>query len=195
MFLCVTNRCYERFEKKTFGKWEVIEFSYYNKNKKRNIWLCRCECGNEKKIREDTLTGGASKSCGCVNRHCNINNRRWKGFGEISATFWNKVRRGAERRKIEFSLKIEDMWDLFLEQKKKCALSDVELSFSKRIKDYDGNASIDRIDSSKGYIKGNVQWVDKKVNFMKITLSQENFIAICKLVAIKNNPLPIKEGG
>ncbi len=30
------------------------------------IWLCRCECGQIKKIRQDTLTSGKAESCGCI---------------------------------------------------------------------------------------------------------------------------------
>jgi hypothetical protein len=44
-------------------------------------------------------------------------------------------------------------------------------------------ASIDRIDSSKGYIEGNIQWVHKDINFMKRTYSQEYFVQMCKLVS------------
>ena len=47
-------------------------------------------------------------------------------------------------------------------------------------------ASLDRIDSSKGYIEGNVQWVHKRVNLMKGNMSTENFIEWCNLV-VKNN--------
>ena len=43
-------------------------------------------------------------------------------------------------------------------------------------------ASLDRIDSSKGYIKGNVQWVHKEFNKMKLDLLDKEFIDICKLV-------------
>lgn len=46
--------------------------------------------------------------------------------------------------------------------------------------------SLDRIDSTKGYIEGNVQWVHKSVNIMKSTLTQEQFINFCKLVAENN---------
>ena len=41
---------------------------------------------------------------------------------------------------------------------------------------------IDRIDSSKGYVKGNVQWVHKNVNLMKGKFDQEYFIEMCKKI-------------
>ena len=46
-------------------------------------------------------------------------------------------------------------------------------------------ASIDRIDSSIGYVIGNVQWVHKQVNFMKGTMEQKEFIKFCKLISSK----------
>ena len=46
-----------------------------------------------------------------------------------------------------------------------------------------GTASLDRIDSSKGYVKGNVQWVHKDINKMKTDFEQSIFIKLCKSVA------------
>jgi hypothetical protein len=48
-------------------------------------------------------------------------------------------------------------------------------------------ASLDRIDSSKGYVEGNVQWVHKRINIMKNDLSDSEFIEWCRVVS-KNNP-------
>jgi hypothetical protein len=42
--------------------------------------------------------------------------------------------------------------------------------------------SVDRIDSLRGYVEGNVQWVHKKINIMKNVYSQEEFIILCKQV-------------
>lgn len=54
---------------KTFGKLTVIE-RYYGNNIKntRNkvVWLCKCECGNEKAVIVDDLKSGKVKSCGCL---------------------------------------------------------------------------------------------------------------------------------
>jgi hypothetical protein len=40
-------------------------------------------------------------------------------------------------------------------------------------------ASIDRIDSSKGYIEGNIVWVHKDVNIMKNVFTKEHFLMLC----------------
>jgi hypothetical protein len=50
---------------------------------------------------------------------------------------------------------------------------------------------LDRIDSSKGYIVGNVQWVHKHVNVMKNIFSQEMFIFICNQVSKNNDEVNI----
>lgn len=51
-----------------FGKLTVIDMAddYVDKNGKRYTkWLCRCECGNIKGIRANSLIGGDTISCGC----------------------------------------------------------------------------------------------------------------------------------
>lgn len=45
--------------------------------------------------------------------------------------------------------------------------------------------SIDRIDSSEGYLKGNVQLLHKDVNMAKQQYSQDYFVEMCKAVADK----------
>jgi hypothetical protein len=74
----------------------------------------------------------------------------------------------------------EYLWELFLKQNRVCSLSGLPLRFVNAKQD--GNASLDRIDSNKGYIVGNVQWVDKNINAMKSDLSEDDFIRFCSFV-------------
>lgn len=46
----------------------------------------------------------------------------------------------------------------------------------------DNDLSLDRIDSSLGYIPGNVQWVCKQINISKHILSTKEFIGMCRKV-------------
>ena len=39
------------------------------------------------------------------------------------------------------------------------------------------------MNSIKGYIEGNIQWVHKDINMTKQSLSSEEFIQLCKDVA------------
>lgn len=62
----------------------------------------------------------------------------------------------------------------------KCALTGAPLVVGE-------NASVDRIDSSRGYELGNIQWVTKEVNRMKIDFDQKLFIELCRKVAEYND--------
>ena len=44
-------------------------------------------------------------------------------------------------------------------------------------------ASLDRIDSNKGYIKGNVQFISTAINYMKNNMSNEDTVKLCKIIA------------
>lgn len=77
------------------------------------------------------------------------------------------------------------MDEVFQKQNKKCAYTNIDLFFETSGKK--GNASLDRINSSLGYTKENVQWVHKKVNIIKWDLSHEEFINFCKTVTENYN--------
>ena len=88
-------------------------------------------------------------------------------------------------RGIKFDITIEDIWDLFLKQERKCAFTGQELSMGRETRKdpIERTASLDRKDSSKPYTMDNVQWVHKDINMMKRSLSDERFVQLCKTVA------------
>ena len=150
----------------------------------QSIWKCLCDCGNYKDIRGYHLKGEKIRSCGCLKRE--TVNIKWSGAGEIARWVWNRYRISANRRKLDFGLTAEDMWKLVIGQNKKCSLTDELLTFvSDQRYQKDSNASLDRIDSSKGYVNGNVQWVTKNANIAKQKMSQQEFIDVCRLVVKK----------
>lgn len=95
-----------------------------------------------------------------------------------------KHRQDAKKRNIEFSVSNEYLLCLYFEQCGRCNFSGINIDFSVRGKRYERTASIDRIDSSKGYIEGNVHWVHKVVNMMKQKLSSEEFIDWCHRISL-----------
>lgn len=66
-----------------------------------------------------------------------------------------------------------------------CALTGWCIDFPQVGHPHKVNASIDRIDSQFGYIKGNVQLVHKMVNMCKQQYEQEDFVRMCEAVANK----------
>jgi len=156
-------------------------------------WVCTCECGNEYVTSGYYLRQGRKRSCGCRNgRLRGKDNPKWSGHEDISGSFWNSIRSGAKQRKLKLEITIQDAWKLFLEQDGKCALTGLEIvlcasDIERREKEIEQTASLDRIDSTLGYIHGNVQWVHKDVNKIKQNLTQARFIELCRLIAEHNN--------
>ena len=172
-----------------FGKLLVIE--EVEERKSGGIrYKCLCDCGSTHEAFATHLRRGLITHCGC-SRIKGAKHHQWSGVGEISGEFWwSHVVRSAngsksnnrERKPKELTLTIQEAWDLFLNQNRKCALSGIELIFPSKWKDKSWTASLDRIDSSKGYILGNVQWVHKDVNIMKNKFNQDYFTETCKLI-------------
>lgn len=77
------------------------------------------------------------------------------------------------------------LWILYLKQSGLCALSGHPLCMDRQYSAGNNRqtASLDRKDSSKGYVEGNVQWVHKQINQMKSDMTQMEFIAWAKKVA------------
>jgi hypothetical protein len=94
------------------------------------------------------------------------------------------MKTGAKNRGHVFEVTIEYLWELFVAQGGLCALTGACLALTKKtLRPGDSVASLDRINSSVGYVPGNVQWVHPTINFMKHAMPQEQFIEWCVRVA------------
>lgn len=157
-----------------FGKLTVIRISNKVSKDKNILWECSCECGKKITTKGTSLRRKGTQSCG----KCDI-------YEGIVGEFWSSLITNAKKRNLEYNLTKKFLLDLFIQQNKRCALSGIKLTIAKGSKNWRKrtNASLDRIDSSKGYIIDNVQWVHKKVNFMKQSLSDIIFINMCKKIA------------
>jgi len=101
----------------------------------------------------------------------------------LSLTYFNGIKNRATRSNKEFDVTIEYLFDLFEKQHGKCALSGLDIAFARSIRSKEKTASLDRIDSTKGYIEGNVQWVHLDVNKMKMDLEQSRFLELCNIIS------------
>lgn len=151
----------------------------------------RCECllcGSIKTMKRNKF--GYTKSCGCLKLLRGEKNHRFTGYKEIHGAKWKTYIRNAKKRNIIFDITIEYAWDIFEKQNKKCSLSGVDLTFWKSAHIRQATASLDRIDNTKGYIKGNIHWVHKKINQIKMDMNTEDFKEWCaKVVETTKNPL------
>lgn len=164
-----------------FGSLKVIRRASI-KDRKNSWWICECLlCGSIKNYRKVELYP-ERKSCGCNRSSSGNKALDFKGCGEISKSHFTKIKDNAIRKKIEFNITIEEMWDLFIKQNKKCCLSGQDIHFGVSCRSRTKTASLDRIDSRKGYIKENIQWVHKDINYIKYNNSDRELYEICKKV-------------
>lgn len=152
-------------------------------NERGNVlWLCRCDCGGIRISIGVNLKLGKTVSCGCGRR--GTNSSHFSGYKDIGSHYWGHIKNNAKIRNIPFSISMEEVWELYEKQNKKCALSGLNIFINPSSKNYiHQTASLDRIDNTKGYVIENLQWLHKDVNKMKNVHSESYFIELCKLIA------------
>lgn len=117
-------------------------------------------------------------------------NHQFNGAGSIRGSYYSELKRGAIKRGLEFTLSVDELWEIFQKQKGICVLTGLPISFGRIYFRNETSASPDRIDNSIGYVTGNVRWVLKDINMIRGSYDSEYFIKLCNLVA-KQNPRDI----
>ena len=97
-------------------------------------------------------------------------------------------RNKAKSRGLKWEVDIEYIKKLLKMQKGKCFYTKKELSYEPHSEYL---ISLDRIDSSKGYTKGNVRLVCWDANNMKSNYKHSKFIRICNVIS-KIHPKKVK---
>jgi len=89
----------------------------------------------------------------------------------------------ARNRSWECSLTVEEATAIFVRQRGRCALTGERMTF------HSGDAfvaSLDRIESTRGYHADNVRWVLHIINNMRQHWSDRDFVLMCHVVAARN---------
>lgn len=161
----ICDYCGIEFEK------PISELERNQKLGRRNYCSRRC-CGkdNMNNIPED------KRRSYDISQHKGNRVDEYTGFREF-------IRR-ANNRHHETNMSLEYLRQLWEKQDGTCPYSGIGLSLP-RSKDNSPmyTASLDRIDSSKGYVEGNVQFVSTAINWMKGSMTHEETIGLCKLIA------------
>lgn len=170
------NNRYLNLKGQRFG--QLVAKTYIWGKRGQTYWECDCDCGKTVRVMRNSLTTGKRTDCG-THKKSPKDSHKWKGIDDIPGTFFNKLKRHAKRRGIKNTVSNQYIVDTLYAQNNKCALSGDEIWFDGLLT----NGSIDRIDSSKGYEEGNIQWVTINVNFAKQRLSNKDFIELCQKIA------------
>lgn len=89
-------------------------------------------------------------------------------------SMWKAAKKRASERDLEFNIEESDIVIPDV-----CPILEVPLKFGTK-GNYDYSPSLDRIDNTKGYIKGNIQVISKKANTMKNSATLQELQTFCK---------------
>lgn len=154
------------------------------RHRQQFVWLCQCVCGGTLEL--STEKAKVIQSCGCLLHKKGLHAPTWRGVGDISGTRWSVIRACAKARGHKVDVTKEYCWALFLAQGGQCVYTGIPLTFGEAR--FGGTASLDRIDSSQDYVPGNVQWVHKTINRMKLAMTHTEFVQWCSRVAAHAGP-------
>lgn len=167
-----------------YKHWTVLEGPIYKNS--TAYYKVRCDCGTETyKLPIELLYKNRDFQCEkCAQRERALQTTIRNGrIGDLTLTEHTRLRRSAEKRDYAFEVSIEYLWNLFQEQNQICAITG---DYIPNIKE----ASLDRIDPSRGYIEGNVQWVTQQANLSKHVMTMEQLYEFCRKVLNYANQQP-----
>lgn len=99
--------------------------------------------------------------------HCLCeSNRKYKEYHSKKNKkylIWCSAKKRAKIKNMEFNITVEDIPDI----PKYCSVLGIELKSNSTNSPLDSSPSIDRIDSSKGYVKGNIRIISNRANRIK----------------------------
>lgn len=174
---------YEDLTGLRFNRLTVVRFGYKT-GRRRMLWLCKCDCGNEVLVDRSHLKSGHTKSCGCYTRERieNLNKKTGETGTRIYFVYHNMHTR-CERESCDQyknyggrGIKVCDEWsgehgfENFLRWAK-------ETGYRPDAKS--GECTLDRIDVDGEYSPSNCRWVplsiqaNNKRNTLRVSINGE----------------------
>jgi hypothetical protein len=142
-------------------------------------WNCLCKCGNTLEANGASLRSGDSKSCGCLRDEKATKHGMSPGSG-VSREYgmYSGARSRAGKTGIEFSIELQD-----IHIPERCPYLGIELCLTNKKISYN-SPSLDRINSSIGYTKKNIEVISYRANTIKSNASSSELYAIADRLKI-----------
>jgi hypothetical protein len=134
-----------------FGRLTVLGLLGYSE-KGMSVWECRCSCGTVKPLLRGRLINDKTQSCGCLHRE-KLRSRNSTHGATGSPTYkkwrgmWSRVKSSNRAKNACYkNISVHPAWDKYE-------------NFARDMGECPVGHSLDRIDSTKGYVPANCRWV------------------------------------
>ncbi len=146
-----------------------------------SYWECLCDCQRTVILQGSHLKAGSTKSCGCLHREMLPSTKYLPNDHFVV----KELRKSAKDRNLDCDLTDMQITHLVHQNCYYCGTAPGRVVTPPHRKvpvDFSYNG-IDRIDSLKGYIAGNVVSCCTQCNYAKRNYSSESFIEMCRKIA------------
>lgn len=162
-----------------YGRLIVISLIGRIGKERQSWWLCKCDCGNTKIVRGNSLRRGHTTSCGCFAKEVVSTSRRLPSGDAAFNSYYRKAQRTAYHRQLEWKLDKNAVRKITSSPCFYCGKTPSQVVYGNGNRSYYGTYiynGIDRVDNEKGYIHGNVVPCCGQCNIAKSTYSFHEFV-------------------
>ncbi len=152
---------------KRFGRLTVLyrcEDNVTPSGYKTPMWMCLCDCGNKVAVRGKSLTGGVTRSCGCLAKELMSERKRVHGgFGTRLYAVWDSMRQRCNNPNHYAyanyggrGISVCREWDDYSAFRRWALSSGYDDGAGR------GECTLDRVDTNGDYRPDNCRWVNMR---------------------------------